>query len=223
MLDITRHRRRGTFTSAGLLGMAILVSSSHRGHRHQRGPRRRVDRRSLESSFAGIQAGKLEGSARAYIFSFGLERMPRMDRRLIRLARKPGPRISARYALTGLAFTVRPSGACQHVHFGDLSAFQFCFLVQSLPTSCRDQLFENWCRSFEVGRVQKPAALVLGASSTASRIGAAEPRNGSAAGRPVSSDTRATNSSALASSSRSPVLRLTATTGAGLTSAATSS
>jgi hypothetical protein len=75
MLDITRHRRRGTFTSAGLLGMAILISvvavvavtgiSAVLAAGW-------IDATS-RASFAGIQAGKLEGSARAYIFSFGLE------------------------------------------------------------------------------------------------------------------------------------------------------
>jgi hypothetical protein len=75
MLDITRHRRRGTYTSAGLLGMAILVSVVAviavtgisavltAGW---------IDATS-RASFAGIHTGKLEGSARAYIFSFGLE------------------------------------------------------------------------------------------------------------------------------------------------------
>ena len=75
MLDITRHRRRGTYTSAGLLGMAILVSvvaviavtgvSAVLAAGW-------IDATS-RARFAGIQAGKLEGSARAYIFSFGLE------------------------------------------------------------------------------------------------------------------------------------------------------
>ena len=75
MLDITRHRRRGTFTSAGLLGMAILISvvavvavtgiSAVLAAGW-------IDATS-RASFAGIQAGKLEVSARAYIFSFGLE------------------------------------------------------------------------------------------------------------------------------------------------------
>lgn len=75
MLDITRHRRRGTYTSAGLLGMAILVSvvaviavtgiSAVLAAGW-------IDAAS-RASFSGIQAGKLEGSARAYIFSFGLE------------------------------------------------------------------------------------------------------------------------------------------------------
>ena len=75
MLDITRHRRRGTYTSAGLLGMAILVSvvavvavtgvSAVLAAGW-------IDATS-RASFAGIQARKLEGSARAYIFSFGLE------------------------------------------------------------------------------------------------------------------------------------------------------
>jgi hypothetical protein len=75
MLDITRHRRRRTFTSSGLLGMAILVSvvvvvavtgiSAVLAAGW-------IDAAS-RASFPGIQAGKLEGSARAYIFSFGLE------------------------------------------------------------------------------------------------------------------------------------------------------
>jgi hypothetical protein len=75
MVDIIRHRRRGTFTSAGLLGMAILISvvavvavtgiSAVLAAGW-------IDATS-RASFAGIQAGKLEGSARAYIFSFGLE------------------------------------------------------------------------------------------------------------------------------------------------------
>ena len=75
MLDITRHRRRGTYTSAGLLGMAILVSvvaviavtgiSAVLAAGW-------IDA-AARARFAGIQAGKLEGSARAYIFSFGLE------------------------------------------------------------------------------------------------------------------------------------------------------
>ena len=75
MLDITRHRRRGTYTSAGLLGMAILVSvvaliavtgiSAVLAAGW-------IDATS-RASFAGSQTGKLEGSARAYIFSFGLE------------------------------------------------------------------------------------------------------------------------------------------------------
>jgi hypothetical protein len=77
ILDITRHRRRETFTSAGLLGMATLVSvvaviavaglSAVLGARW-------IEAVS-EISPAGIYDGKLaeEGSARAYIFSFGLE------------------------------------------------------------------------------------------------------------------------------------------------------
>ena len=77
MLDITRHRRRGTYTSAGLLGMAILVSvvaviavtgiSAVLAAGW-------IDAAS-RARFAGIQAGKpvAEGTARAYIFSFGLE------------------------------------------------------------------------------------------------------------------------------------------------------
>ena len=77
MLDITRHRRRGTFTSAGLLGMAMLVSvvavvavtgiSAVLAAGW-------IDAAS-RARFAGIQAGKpvAESTARAYIFSFGLE------------------------------------------------------------------------------------------------------------------------------------------------------
>src|SRR5215217_8223622 len=77
MLDITRHRRTGTFTSAGLLGMATLISvvaviavtgiSALLAAQWVEAASR--------ASVAGIQVGKLEGegSARAYIFSFGLE------------------------------------------------------------------------------------------------------------------------------------------------------
>jgi hypothetical protein len=77
ILDITRHRRRGTFTSARLLGMATLVSfvaviaiagiSAVFAARWAETVSR--------ASFARIQANTLqdEGSARAYIFSFGLE------------------------------------------------------------------------------------------------------------------------------------------------------
>src|SRR5687767_7029885 len=77
MLDITRHRRRGTFTSAGLLGMALLVSVV--AVMAVTGISAVLAARWLEAtsraSFAEIQVGKLEdaGSARAYIFSFGLE------------------------------------------------------------------------------------------------------------------------------------------------------
>ena len=77
VVDISRHRRRGTFTGAGLLGMAILVSivaviacagtSAVLASRWVEAVSR--------AGFAGIEAGKLEddGSARAYVFSFGLE------------------------------------------------------------------------------------------------------------------------------------------------------
>ncbi len=77
MLDIARHKRRGTFTGAGLLGMATLVSvvaviavagiSAVLAAQW-------VEAVSRASS-DGIQADELEdeGSARAYIFSFGLE------------------------------------------------------------------------------------------------------------------------------------------------------
>jgi hypothetical protein len=77
MVDISRHRRRGTFTGAGLLGMAILVSivaviacAGTSGVLATRWVEA-VSRAGL----AGIEAGKLEddSSARAYIFSFGLE------------------------------------------------------------------------------------------------------------------------------------------------------
>ena len=77
MLDITRHRRRETFTSAGLLGMALLVSVA--AVMAVTGISAVLGARWIEAtsraSFAGIQVGKLEdaGSARAYIFSFGLE------------------------------------------------------------------------------------------------------------------------------------------------------
>ena len=77
MLDIARHRRRGTFTSAGLLCMATLVSvvaviavAGISGVFAAQW----VDAVSRASS-DGIQTSKLEGEspARAYIFSFGLE------------------------------------------------------------------------------------------------------------------------------------------------------
>ena len=77
VVDILRHRRRGTFTGAGLLGMAILVSivaviacAGTSGVLATRWVEA-VSRAGL----AGIEAGKLEddGSARAYVFSFGLE------------------------------------------------------------------------------------------------------------------------------------------------------
>jgi hypothetical protein len=77
ILDITRHRRRGAFTSAGLLGMALLVSVV--AVMAVTGISAVLAARWIEAtsraSFAGIQVGKLEdaGSARAYIFSFGLE------------------------------------------------------------------------------------------------------------------------------------------------------
>jgi len=77
MLDITRHRRRGAFTSAGLLGMATLVSVV--AVIALTGISAVLAAQWVEAvsgaSPDGIQAGKLEnqGSARAYIFSFGLE------------------------------------------------------------------------------------------------------------------------------------------------------
>jgi hypothetical protein len=77
MLDITRHRRRGAFTSAGLLGMATLVSVvaviALTGIRAVLAAQWTEAVSGLSSD--GIQAGKLEGegSSRAYIFSFGLE------------------------------------------------------------------------------------------------------------------------------------------------------
>jgi hypothetical protein len=77
MLDITRHRRRGTFASAELLGMATLVSVV--AVIALTGISAVLAAQWVEAvsgaSPDGIQAGKLEnqGSARAYIFSFGLE------------------------------------------------------------------------------------------------------------------------------------------------------
>jgi hypothetical protein len=77
MLDIRRHRRQGTFTSAGLLGMATLVSVVAV-----------IAFAGISAVFAAqwvevasgassnrIRATKLEGEglARAYLFSFGLE------------------------------------------------------------------------------------------------------------------------------------------------------
>jgi hypothetical protein len=77
VVDISRHRRRGTFTGAGLLGMAMLVSIV--AVIACAGTSAVLATRWVEAvsraGFAGIEAGKLEddGSARAYIFSFGLE------------------------------------------------------------------------------------------------------------------------------------------------------
>src|SRR5918997_6030566 len=71
------------------------------------------------------------------------------------------------------------------------------------------------------GRYDVPA-FVLGVPSTASRIGSAPVRNGSAVGSPVSTATLSTKVRA-SSFERPLVLALTATTGAGLTRAATSS
>jgi hypothetical protein len=77
MLDITRHRRRGACTSAGLLSMATLVSVV--AVIALTGISAILAAQWIEAvsgvSSDGIQAGKLEGegSARAYIFSFGLE------------------------------------------------------------------------------------------------------------------------------------------------------
>jgi hypothetical protein len=77
VVDISRHRRRGTFTGAGLLGMAMLVSIV--AVIACAGTSAVLATRWVEAvsraGFAGIEAGKLEddGSARVYIFSFGLE------------------------------------------------------------------------------------------------------------------------------------------------------
>lgn len=77
ILDITRHRRRETFTNAGLLGMATLVSVV--AVIAVAGLSAVLAARWIEAvseiSPAGIYESKLEeeGSARAYIFSFGLE------------------------------------------------------------------------------------------------------------------------------------------------------
>src|SRR3712207_663208 len=77
MLDILRHRRRGPFAGAGMLGMATLVSIvtviAFAGSSAVLASRwvEAVSR----AGFAGLPAVKLEdeGSTRAYIFSFGLE------------------------------------------------------------------------------------------------------------------------------------------------------
>jgi hypothetical protein len=77
MLDISRHRRRETFPSAGLLGMATLVSIvaviAFAGSSAVLAARWVETVSNVE--FAGIQANTLqdESSARAYVFSFGLE------------------------------------------------------------------------------------------------------------------------------------------------------
>jgi hypothetical protein len=77
ILDITRHRRGGSFTSAGLLGVATLVSvvavvAVAGMSAVLAGPW--VEAVSGAGS-DGMQASKseYEGSSRAYIFSFGLE------------------------------------------------------------------------------------------------------------------------------------------------------
>jgi hypothetical protein len=71
MLDITRHRRRGTYTSAGLLGMAILVSVV--AVIAVTGISAVLAAGWIDATSRASFAGKPEGSARAYIFSFGLE------------------------------------------------------------------------------------------------------------------------------------------------------
>ena len=77
MLDIARHRRRGIFTNAELLCTAVLVSVA--AAVAVAGMSAVLATRWAEAvsgaSPDGIQANKLEGegSARAYIFSFGLE------------------------------------------------------------------------------------------------------------------------------------------------------
>ncbi len=76
-LDILRHRRRGTFTNRGLLGMAAVVSvvaviavsgicAVFAGRWSEA-----VSRAGSEGARASKPAG--EGPRRAYIFSFGLE------------------------------------------------------------------------------------------------------------------------------------------------------
>jgi hypothetical protein len=74
VVDISRHRRRGTFTGAGLLGMAILVSIV--AVIACAGTSAVLATRWVEAmsraGFAGIEAGKLEDDG-SYIFSFGLE------------------------------------------------------------------------------------------------------------------------------------------------------
>jgi hypothetical protein len=76
-LDILRHKRRGTFTSRGLLGMAAVVSvvaviavsgicAVFAGQWSEA-----VSRASSKGTQASKPVG--EGPKRAYIFSFGLE------------------------------------------------------------------------------------------------------------------------------------------------------
>ena len=76
-------------------------------------------------------------------------------------------------------------------------------------------------RSLHPGLAQNPTTFVLDTSSTASKIGAAEPRKGSSGGL-VSSATCPKNPSASASPKPS-LSRLTAATEAGLTRVETSS
>jgi predicted PurR-regulated permease PerM len=79
-LDILRHKRRGTFTNRGLLGMATVVSivaviavcgvcAVFAGQWSEA-----VSRASTGGTRASKPAG--EGPRRAYIFSFGLENAP---------------------------------------------------------------------------------------------------------------------------------------------------
>lgn len=76
-LDILRHKRRGTFTNKGLLGMAALVSvvavvAISSIFAVFAGPwSDAVSSASIDGARTGKPAG--EGSDRAYIFSFGLE------------------------------------------------------------------------------------------------------------------------------------------------------
>jgi hypothetical protein len=75
ILDISRHRRRGTSTNAGLLYMTTLVSVV--AVIAVAGISAVLAAQWTEAvsgaSSGEIQGNKLEGSTRAYIFSFGLE------------------------------------------------------------------------------------------------------------------------------------------------------
>lgn len=76
-LDILRHKRRGTFNNAGLLGMAAIVSviaivaisGIHAVFADQ------WSEAMSRASLAGVEPGKTPNEApdRAYVFSFGLE------------------------------------------------------------------------------------------------------------------------------------------------------
>jgi hypothetical protein len=76
-LDILRHKRRGTFTNAGLLGMAAVVSvvAIIAVSGISAVFARQWSEAESRAGTDGTRAGKTvsEGPTHAYIFSFGLE------------------------------------------------------------------------------------------------------------------------------------------------------